>query len=310
LSESEHQSAEVIADDLLTQAFPDLWGWERPTLNEAIGPNNLDDVEAFERKRTSFMAAAKQALASKSEDDIAAARQDEADLIRGARSIIRDLLGDDIMRTMPRIPPPLAYGFGHPSFATDFIYWSQMSELRLHEAVMVSVGVDPEAIDEDRVRKWEKERDKAGREAGYFRAVEFLLRRRKLMYRAFPSWIEGPTPANTKRLYEWMRSVELELQPGFAAALARRFADKPKPTSPETSAKALSAQERSTLLKLIAAMACEQYGYDPRGDRSDVAPNIQKDLELVGLTMDAKTIRKWLREAAQQVEASYWDNSF
>jgi hypothetical protein len=307
LSESEHQSAEAIADDLLAQAFPDLWGWERPTLNEAIGPNNLDDVEAFERKRTSFMAAAKQALASKSEDDIAAARQDEADLIRGARSVIRDLLGDDIMRTMPRVPPPLAYGFGHPSFATDFTYWSQMTNLDLHEALMVSLGMEPSSLGEPTIEKWEMAKEKNG--DSYWRSAEFILRRRALFKRFFPLGYNGYQQVQTRRIKNWFDDIALEIHPGFATALNKRFAAKAQQALSRSPEKELSSQERSTLLKLIAAMACEQYGYDPRGDRSDVAPNIQKDLELVGLTMDAKTIRKWLREAAQQVEASYWDNS-
>ncbi|MEL6934335.1 MAG: hypothetical protein AAFO17_14800 [Pseudomonadota bacterium] len=65
-------------------------------------------------------------------------------------------------------------------------------------------------------------------------------------------------------------------------------------------------QERETLLKMIAAMACEQYGYDPNVERSESPSRIKDDIEQIGQSMDPKTIRKWLKEASAFVHKDYW----
>lgn len=69
----------------------------------------------------------------------------------------------------------------------------------------------------------------------------------------------------------------------------------------------LGSQERETLLKLIAAMACEQYGFNPEEKRSSSIRRIRDDIEEIGETMDSKTIRKWLIEAVKFVDKDYWE---
>jgi hypothetical protein len=66
----------------------------------------------------------------------------------------------------------------------------------------------------------------------------------------------------------------------------------------------LGDRERNTLLKMIAGMAVEQYNYDPSAARSDVAKNIEHDLDCIGLHLDRKTINKWLRIAAELIDKS------
>jgi len=38
----------------------------------------------------------------------------------------------------------------------------------------------------------------------------------------------------------------------------------------------------------------------------ETASRVQEDIELIGQSMDAKTIRKLLKEASVLVDASYW----
>jgi hypothetical protein len=45
----------------------------------------------------------------------------------------------------------------------------------------------------------------------------------------------------------------------------------------------LISQERDTLLKLVAAMSCEQYGYSPDAQRSAISSIIKDGLESVEL---------------------------
>jgi len=55
------------------------------------------------------------------------------------------------------------------------------------------------------------------------------------------------------------------------------------------------------LLKLVIGMAVRGYVYDPKAARSDSVTEIVKDLALVGVPLDDDTVRKWLREAAEQL---------
>jgi hypothetical protein len=60
----------------------------------------------------------------------------------------------------------------------------------------------------------------------------------------------------------------------------------------------IGTRERDTLLKLVIGMAVKGYGYDPDQQRSGTVGEIVSDLELVGMALDADTVRKWLRQAA------------
>ena len=98
----------------------------------------------------------------------------------------------------------------------------------------------------------------------------------------------------------------VELDSEFKGALATRCPDAKQVHETPNASKNLSSHERETLLKLIADMAAEQYGFDPRHLRSETFKNIQDDLERAGLSMDAKTIRKWVRLAAELIPDAYW----
>jgi len=74
--------------------------------------------------------------------------------------------------------------------------------------------------------------------------------------------------------------------------------------SAKLAAKGLGARERESLLRLVIGMAVKGYGYDPAQRRSDKLPEIVGDLEKVGVPLDADTVRKWLKEAAELLPPS------
>ncbi|PCJ99165.1 MAG: hypothetical protein COA45_06925 [Zetaproteobacteria bacterium] len=63
--------------------------------------------------------------------------------------------------------------------------------------------------------------------------------------------------------------------------------------------KPLHTKEKETLLKLVIGMAVAGYRYDPKAKRNEATSDIVNDLEVLGLSMNADTIRKWLKEAAE-----------
>jgi hypothetical protein len=63
--------------------------------------------------------------------------------------------------------------------------------------------------------------------------------------------------------------------------------------------RALGTREREGLLKMIAGMAKVGYRYDPKANRSTVTSEIASDLAQAGVPLDADTVRKRLRDAAE-----------
>ncbi len=62
-------------------------------------------------------------------------------------------------------------------------------------------------------------------------------------------------------------------------------------------AKQPSSKERDSLLKIILAMAIKGYAYDSNAPRSNLASEVVSDAQLLGLSIDEDTVRKYLNEA-------------
>lgn len=60
----------------------------------------------------------------------------------------------------------------------------------------------------------------------------------------------------------------------------------------------LHPKEKTSLLKMVIAMAKASYDFDPDQNRSKVAADIVQDAESLGISIDGDTVRKWLKEAA------------
>ena len=75
-----------------------------------------------------------------------------------------------------------------------------------------------------------------------------------------------------------------------------RDANAPAPPAP----KGLSERERSSSRKMVIAMAMELYGYIPGTGRSTAAKDIADEIQKRGMRLDEDTIRKYLKEAAEE----------
>jgi hypothetical protein len=63
--------------------------------------------------------------------------------------------------------------------------------------------------------------------------------------------------------------------------------------------KPLNHKERQSLLTMLIAMAVDYYGYAPSQNKSPTTSDIVQAVEKLGLSIDADTVRKWLKEAAE-----------
>ncbi|AML53325.1 hypothetical protein [Falsihalocynthiibacter arcticus] len=293
----------AIISQIMQRKFGKLLDWKRPILLHTFGPNNLDSVDSFEKKLDETRALVLNALEQFSDQDIENIAVDFSDPYTIKSSEWSALHSGEIGRLTKRVPRAIAYGFGHPSFAVDFEYWGRMGKLSLHEFTLVSIGANPKSIDD---RKIIDLRDSQKKGIKLFSAYEFLLQQYEVLRRHYHHTGWGYVSEPLGKLKELTDEIELPVHPEFYSILEKRTASK-EPQSSGPAQTKMTNQERDTLLKLIAAMACEQYGYDPKIERSDVPSNIRDDVELVGLTMDAKTVRKWLKEASNLVDPEYWN---
>lgn len=76
-------------------------------------------------------------------------------------------------------------------------------------------------------------------------------------------------------------------------------------TSAGTPSKKSSTKEINTLLKLVISMAVKGYRYDPRASKSPIPTEIAADAEQVGLSIDADTVRKWLKQGGELLPSGW-----
>ena len=69
--------------------------------------------------------------------------------------------------------------------------------------------------------------------------------------------------------------------------------------------KDLSTRERSTVKRLIIGLAIHGYTYNPKADRNSATKEIADDLERSGIALDVDTVRKWLKESAEELPGDW-----
>lgn len=291
----------LILGTLMGNKLGPLQFWERPAIADHVGPRDVSHFDRFDQRRKVIVDSCADRLRSFGDDQL---------LILSSGSLNDpDEIGnewhgwqqEEIGKLQSSEPSWISVGFGHPDCLADFEYWGQMDTLSLHETLMLSVGMEPKHYEEDRLLK----AGKRTRQDELHNTIQFLIRRREIFRRKFPSLHFGYPDVPLIFIREWLDDIEMMIHPEFRAVLDRRT--KPNVLSEiEFQQKPIGSQERETLLKMIAAMSCEQYGYDPKADRSEAASRIRDDIAQIGQTMDPKTIRKWLKEASEFVDKDYW----
>lgn len=293
MDEKEREDTVVAA---LAAQYPKIWAWRPAKVEVPYGPDDMEHVNKFADRVARMRSACKESLLALPDEELLRMRDFQSSENQRAPWPWADHLPSNPNDCLRRIPKVWAYGFGHPAFAPDFDYWAMMPKLSVMEATMLSVGAKPELMTQEEI--YELKRQKPEKLWASFR---FLIERYELMFRMYPSGGYGKMHLSTRRLYQWINETGLEVHPGFKAALDKRFGVASEPAPP----KEMTDAEKVSLLKIIAGMAIEQYAYDPGAQRSDAIRNISDDLERLGISLDRKTIRKWLKEACELVDPEY-----
>lgn len=279
----------------MRRKFGDLYDWDVPELQKTVGPFSPEAFNEFKDKLDFVRSEAFRSLKAANPDELNSIYEEwDTEAWRHWRhsfsKVISDLNDD--------LPHWADGGLGHPKYCADFEYWARMPDLLLEEAVGLTVGVEPKHL-----RSWIELDDAEAEIMGP--SFVFVKRRSLQLHRQF-KLIHSSSKIDLKELLDWAKLVDLEVHSDALAALERFHGKPPMTGKTRADQTRFTSQERDTLLKLVAAMACEQYKYDPSEERSQAIGSIRDDIEQIGQSMDAKTIRKWLKEAAAFVDGDYW----
>ncbi len=173
------------------------------------------------------------------------------------------------------------------SFSVRKTYWEPS------EAILISLGLKPE---EGLQQIYSDLDDRSLGVCGLLRAYRDRL---KLFYAARKSGhlLNGWNPIE---ILEWLIRMEFSIPVSLPDAV-HKYQGLPPLNNNNVDKMELSGLEKQTLLKLIAAMAIRGYSFNPASSRNTATKDIQSDLDFLGLSLDQKTILKWLREATKNL---------
>lgn len=179
--------------------------------------------------------------------------------------------------------------------------WANVPAWTAWEAVALSLDIDPKKVKLNG-NAWmsaDVNSDFPHQEGRTFDDRLIVLRRNLSSLQLHKSLSHRPdySELNAGDFVRWALSLKWTIPPEMAA-----LADRPSP-KPERrqidKVQDLTTTERNSLLKLVIGMAVGGYGYDPSAARSTSAPDIVADLEKAGVRLEADTVRKYLKEAAE-----------
>lgn len=284
----------------MERKFGKLLIWKRPDLAHTFGANNLDQVEYFEKNLCEARDEVIGALEHMSDDSLNDFQSMILDGSRISESDVGAISAVRIGRLHRFILPPIAYGFGHPSYTAKFDHWARMPQLSLHEVSLLSLGADPSCMKDDKFAELKKtlERGKS-----LWAAHASFLEQREIFSRCFRHTGYGYASEGILQIKRWIDALDIQVHPQFYEGLEARIALKhvevvaTNASTPEQSLNRVSDQEKETLYKLIAAMAIKGYMFVPDAKRNQATADIQSDLDQLGISLDQKTILKWVRIA-------------
>lgn len=190
------------------------------------------------------------------------------------------------------------------SLATkDQKYWAKKFHWNADEAIMLSLGfsLKPELARRLGPLLYYKAFNRQ-----YYPIIKSYGERAELMA-STNAFVEKAVPL---RLIRWMKRLEFIIPNNLERNVQHFQLTHDELKTEKTGSQSVSTDEpkpflqseRTTALKLIAAMAMRGYKFKPQASRNEATSDIQSDLNFLGFEMDSKTILKWLREACELVE--------
>jgi len=287
---SNEPSRAYITTKVLQRRYGRLLKWRKPVIHNIRGPYHPDVFDGFAFDLALSIQVCKETL-----QDMTDAEFFERFDLRGEVSDPEHTMSERLTLAELKVvflqePVWFAGGFGVEGREADAQHWARMQKWSLDEAVALSIGFEPcgdllEGADGMPVQN---------------DVLTYYNKRKALIEDNF-DWGSAAAPHRNRvsDLIRWFDQVELDVPEQLLAAADKYHAlgigKKSKlGRSNAADEKPLDPRERSTMLKLIIALAVNGYGYDPKAERSTIPSEIESDMNLLGVGINLETIRKHL----------------
>nr|WP_323780132.1 hypothetical protein [Amylibacter sp.] len=275
--------------------------WVIPNIEDTVGPFDPTAFDNYNTEKQQAVDACVQKLNHLTDTDllILIERPDEdPDEVVNAwtRFARRDIerLGRDPI-------PWYIGGFGHPDYVADFEYWAQSPYYSAHEALLLSVGVEPTHITEQDVSRFAQSIEQR---KGLWEPLVYLVRRKQQFDRKFPPRI-GSHRVRPVELFGWFEQVNLSIHPKFHS---HYLTDKPPSDDVVSKPVKTDKREIDSICQLFVALSIEYYGYRTDNKRSPVPREITDLMAQMGIEMSEDTVRKYLRRGAKFLPSDWEPN--
>jgi len=181
----------------------------------------------------------------------------------------------------------------------DFEHWARAEFLTVDEVVCLSVGLEPN----EQLVRLIKPSDERGDIQKMDEVAEYMSRHKETIRRKFDPYDNHKKP-DLAILFDWIKTVKLDVHSSFMAMLEKRIISEQSTTKISAATEnpdQMDGREKVSMSKLIAAMAIDCYGYDPRAKRSDIPNEIQGIADRLGLEISGDTIRKYLKKGSELI---------
>ena len=156
--------------------------WKPPTIENHAGPFAPAVFDRFNQKRQKIVAACTDMLAQRTDGEIQILVHESMDDPNEIAKEWHSFLRAEIAELNNSEPPWYAGGFGHPDHVADFEYWAQSPHFTCHEAVLLSLGVEPDIITEVELTKMT---ESVAKGVDLWGTLKYLTRRRSQFDRRF-----------------------------------------------------------------------------------------------------------------------------
>ncbi|MEX1663239.1 hypothetical protein AB4874_16595 [Thioclava sp. 15-R06ZXC-3] len=301
---SNEPSRAYITKKILQRRYGRLLKWRKPVVHNIRGPFHPDVFDGF-----AFDVALSIRVCEETLQDLTDEEFFERFDLRGEVSNETHILSErltlaELKAVFQQEPVWFAGGFGVEGREADVQHWARMQRWSLDEAVALSIGYEPYGDLLDGADGMPVQND----------VLAYYYKRRALIEDNF-DWGGEASPRKNcvSDVVRWFDQVVLDVPQQLLAAADKYHAlgiGKKSKLGCSSSAddKPLDPRERSTMLKMIIALAMKGYGYDPSAERSPTPTEIESEMNLLGLGINLDTIRKHLRSGATLLDDEVFDN--
>lgn len=205
--------------------------------------------------------------------------------------------------------------FNHPDARADAGYWGKMAFWQPAEAAALSLGYEPTVVNLDTIKLYQA----TGSQAKAF------AQRLMLIFRAVEKGTLGPQ-FSPPDFVDWAARIRLDLPRELRDAVAAlapvvQASDNDLGQLRQEIArleielaqykianKDPHPRERTSLQKMVAAMAYAKYGFDPRAPKNPATKKIVTDIGLLGQSIDEDTVLTHLRTAFRDLDIALPDS--